>query len=75
MRFIWSINSEFLITYLSSDYGQTIISRNKRDYFWIMARTPEILDADYQRLLNILVAQGYDMTKVRKVPQRWNDRE
>jgi apolipoprotein D and lipocalin family protein len=74
MRFIWPFKSEFLITYLSSDYGQTIIGRNKRDYFWIMARTPEIPEADYQRLLNMLAVQGYDRTKVRKVPQRWNDR-
>jgi hypothetical protein len=26
---------------------------------------------DYQRLLKELAAQGYDLTKLRQVPQRW----
>ncbi len=74
MRFIWPFKAEFLITYLAPDYSQTIIARNKRDYFWIQARTPQIPEADYQRLLSMLADQGYDITKVRKVPQRWPDK-
>lgn len=70
MRFIWPFKAEFLITYLNEDYSQTIIGRNKRDYFWIQARTPKIPEADYQSLLSMLAAQGYDVTKVRKVPQQ-----
>lgn len=75
MQFIWPFKAEFLITYLTPDYSQTIIARNKRDYFWIQARTPQIPEEEYQRLLSILKEQGYDITKVRKVPQRWNDKE
>lgn len=74
MQFIWPFKSEFLITHLSPDYSQTVIGRNKRDYVWIMARNPQIPEADYQRLLLELAAQGYDLTKLRKVPQRWPDK-
>ncbi len=74
MRFIWPFKSEFLITHLDEGYSQTIISRNKRDFAWIMARTPEIPEADYQNLLLELTAQGYDLTKLRKVPQRWPEK-
>jgi len=74
MRFIWPFKAEFLITYLSSDYSQTIIARNKRDYFWIQARTPQISESDYQHLLGILASQGYNITKVRQVPQHWNNK-
>lgn len=70
MRFVWPFKAEFLITYLNEDYTQTIIGRNKRDYFWIQARTPQIPEEDYQRLLALLAAQGYDISKVRKVPQQ-----
>jgi len=45
-----------------------VIGRNKRDYVWIMARKPQMPEADYQRLLVELAAQGYDLTKLRKVP-------
>lgn len=71
MQFIWPFKAEYLITYLDSGYTQAIIGRNKRDYVWIMARTPHILDADYERLLDMLKAQGYNITKIRKVPQHW----
>ena len=70
MRFIWPFKAEFLITYINPDYSQTIIARNKRDYVWIQARTPQISDKDYQDLLNLLSSYGYDVTKVRKVPQQ-----
>ncbi|MBK8475037.1 MAG: lipocalin family protein [Opitutaceae bacterium] len=71
MQFVWPLKSEFLITHLDLDYTRTVIGRNKRDYAWIMARTPQIPEADYQSLLQDLKAQGYDLSKLRKVPQRW----
>ena len=71
MRFVWPFKAEYLITHLNEDYSQTVIGRNKRDYFWIMARTPQIPEADYQLLVKELEGQGYDMSKLRKVPQRW----
>jgi apolipoprotein D and lipocalin family protein len=71
MQFIWPFKSDFRIVYVSDDYSQTIIGRIKRDYVWIMARTPSISDADYERLLKLLNDQGYDTTKIQKVPQHW----
>jgi hypothetical protein len=71
MRFIWPVKAEYLITYLTDDYSQTVIGRNKRDYVWIMARSPQIPEADYQRIVAELATQGYDVTKLRKVPQNW----
>ena len=71
MRFVWPFKAEFLVTHVNADYSQTVVGRTKRDYVWIMARTPEIPAADYDRLVRELAAQGYDVTKLRKVPQRW----
>ena len=71
MRFVWPIKADYRIVYLTEDYSQTIIGRNKRDYVWIMARTPTISDDDYQRMLGLVESMGYDMSKVKKVPQKW----
>ena len=71
MRFIWPIKADYRIVYLNDDYTQTIIGRQKRDFVWIMARTPAISDADYQKLLKRCEALGYDVTKIERVPQRW----
>lgn len=70
MQFIWPFKAEYLITYLNDDYSQTVIGRNKRDFFWYMARTPEVSQEDYDRTMTELSVQGYNMNKVRKVPQK-----
>ena len=71
MQFIWPFKSDYRIVYLTPDYSQTVIGREKRDYVWIMARTPQISDADYAQIIALLKAQGYDVTQIQKVPQRW----
>jgi apolipoprotein D and lipocalin family protein len=71
MQFIWPIKADYRITYLAGDYSQTIISREARDYVWIMARTPVIAEAEFQRLAKIVAGQGYDINKLQRVPQQW----
>jgi apolipoprotein D and lipocalin family protein len=71
MQFIWPVKTDYRITYLTPDYSQTIISREQRDYVWIMARTPTITEADYQRMVNLVREQGYDIARMQKVPQQW----
>ena len=68
MQFIWPIKAEYRIAYLDENYQRTIIARNARDYVWIMARTPQMSDADYQALVNLVKGWGYDTSKLRKVP-------
>jgi len=69
MQFVWPIKAEYRVVYVSEDYGRTIIGRSKRDYVWIMARTPQIPEADYLKLLGIVKEAGYDVGKVQRVPQ------
>ncbi len=70
MQFIWPIKAEYRIAYLDSTYQTTIIARNARDYVWLMARTPQISDADYEKLTALIKGWGYDMTKLIKAPQQ-----
>lgn len=71
MRFVWPIKADYRIIYLDEDYSTTVIARQKRDFIWIMARTPQIPDADYQRLLDLAESVGYDVGKIERVPQQW----
>jgi len=70
MQFVWPIKADYRIVYLTEDYSQVIIGRNKRDYVWIMARTPQIPAEDYKHMLNLIAEMGYETSKVRKVPQQ-----
>ena len=74
MRFIWPIKADYRIVYLDENYTQTIIGRQKRDYIWIMARTPTIPDDDYRELIDFAASIGYDTSKIQRVPQRWDER-
>lgn len=67
---LW-IKAQYIVAYLAPDYSATIVARDKRDYAWIMARTPTIPKAEYDDLLSRLKHMGYDMNDVRKVPQQW----
>lgn len=69
MQFVWPIQAEYVIVWVDADYQQTIVGRSKRDYVWLMARTPKIADADYQARLRQIEALGYDISKIRHVPQ------
>ena len=67
-------NANYRIVFLADDYSQTVVAREKRDYVWIMARTPAIGSKDYELLIQLLRAQGYDVSRIRKVPQQWGVR-
>jgi apolipoprotein D and lipocalin family protein len=70
MQFFWPFKAEYRVIYLTEDYSQTVIGRTKRDYVWIMARKSSIADDDYNRILDFLKMQGYDLSKLRKVPHQ-----
>ena len=71
MQFVWPIRAEYLVVYLDEDYSKTVIGRSKRDYVWIMAREPEMAEADYREIIGFLSDLGYDVSRIEKVPQRW----
>jgi apolipoprotein D and lipocalin family protein len=71
MRFVWPVKADYRIVYLDNDYTQTVVGRQKRDFVWIMARTPTISDADYDRLVLFVESIGYDTSLLQRVPQRW----
>ncbi|MDO8825509.1 lipocalin family protein [Methylophaga sp.] len=71
MQFIWPIKADYRIVYLNDDYTQTIVGREKRDFVWIMARTPKIPEKDYLEMLQLLAEEGYDISQIQKVPQQW----
>lgn len=62
---------QYLVAWISPDYRQVIVARDKRDHAWLMARTPTIPAADYQAMLVRLAGWGYDLSLVEKAPQRW----
>lgn len=74
MRFVWPVKGDYRIVHLDDSYTRTIVGRDKRDYVWIMARTPSIPEPEYQDLLSRVREFGYDTDKVVRIPQSWPSR-
>ncbi len=70
MRFVWPIKAEYVISHVDADYRETIVARSKRDYVWIMARSPHLPAADYERLVEQVRDLGYNTSQLRRVPHR-----
>jgi apolipoprotein D and lipocalin family protein len=73
MQFVWPFKGDFRIVYLDPDYENTIIGRQARDYVWIMSRQPHISEKKYQELVDFVASLGYDISKINKVPQLWDN--
>lgn len=67
-QYVWPFKADYRIAYVSGNYEQVVIAREKRDHVWIMARTPTIADADFDRLQAFVAAQGYDPSRLQRMP-------
>jgi apolipoprotein D and lipocalin family protein len=75
MQFVWPVKADYRIVYLDSEYSQTIIGRQARDYVWLMTRSPTISESDYRSLIQVIQDLGYDTSKINRVPQQWSSKE
>jgi apolipoprotein D and lipocalin family protein len=70
MQFIWPIKSDYRIIYLDEDYQVTVIGRTKRDYVWVMSRSPNFSDDEFARIKSFIESVGYDASKLQRVPHQ-----
>ena len=73
MQFVWPVKADYRIAWLDPEYRMTVIGREDRDYVWIMAREPQIPETEYDALVAFVDSQGYDISGLRRVPQRPRD--
>ncbi len=66
MQFLWPIKGDFRIVYLDDDYQTTVIGRAKRDYVWVMSRTPDFSDTEFARMKAFVESIGYDVNKLQR---------
>lgn len=65
MQIFWPVKAEYRVVYLDDDYQTTIIGRTKRDFVWVMARTPSIDAPRFAALMQTVHSLGYDLGKIR----------
>jgi apolipoprotein D and lipocalin family protein len=71
VRFFGLFAADYLIFGLDTDnYSWALVGEDSRDYLWFLSRTPTIDDELFNRMKELAAAQGYDLSKLYKVPQK-----
>lgn len=71
MQFLWPFEADYLVVYVDGDYRHSTIGVPDRKNVWVMARRPDIPPSHYDELAARVEALGYQLSKLRRVPQRW----
>jgi apolipoprotein D and lipocalin family protein len=66
LPFVWG---DYWVVDLDPAYQLAAVSEEKREYLWILSRTPKVDPASYQALMARLAAQGLDVSKLESTRQ------
>lgn len=64
LSFLPMVWGDYWVVDLDPDYRLAAVSEAKREYLWILSRTPKVDKATYDALVARLVAQGLDVSKL-----------
>lgn len=64
VTFFWPFYGNYWIIELAEDYRFVVVSEPKKEYFWILSRTPVMEQADLDGILERTNALGFDARKL-----------
>ncbi len=70
VRFFWPFSGDYWIIDLDSNYQYAVVGHPKRNYLWILSRSPRMEPAVYDGILERLKMQHYDLTRLNKTLQQ-----
>lgn len=68
MRLLWPFSAEYRIMAVDAGYSRAVIGRNRRDYAWILSRTPEMSHRHFFASVRVLRENGYDADRLQRIP-------
>ena len=69
LSFLPMVWGDYWVIDLDRDYQLSAVSEPKREYLWILSRTPQVDAAAYEALLARLRAQGLDTSRLVRTSQ------
>lgn len=69
VQFIWPFRVPFMVIDLDPDYRWAVIGYPSRKLAWVLSRNPVLDEKTYQGILSRMEKQGYDTSRLAKVPQ------
>ena len=68
LSFIPMVWGDYWIIDLDPQYQWVLVSEPRREYLWVLSRTPQMPAATYLQLPNKLVASGFDLNRLQLSP-------
>lgn len=69
LRFFWLLTAEYRIIHLHPDYRWSVVTNGSGNLLWILARERHLPEHEYRDILKRIHKDGFDITKLQKVPQ------
>ncbi len=70
VTFFWPFYGDYWIIDLDENYQYAVVSEPKRQYLWILSRTPTMDASLYEQLSTKLKVNGFDLSLLNKTPQK-----
>jgi len=68
--FFWPFGGDYLILDLDEEYRWALIGSYSLNYLWILSRTPQMPEEEYNRLVEKARSLGYNVSRIERVEQR-----
>jgi len=70
VQFFWPFRGDYWIIELDPDYQWAVVGHPTREYLWLLSRKPTLDAATSAELMRRIAAQGYDVSLLKRTPQR-----
>ncbi len=68
--FVWA---DYWVIGLSEDYRWALVGTPNRKYLWILGRTPQVSDADWDAAVDKARENGFDTARLERTRQNGRD--
>jgi apolipoprotein D and lipocalin family protein len=69
VSFFWPFFGDYWVIGLDPDYRWAVVGEPRRQFLWVLSRTPEMAPADEAAALAAARAQGFDLARLRRDPR------
>lgn len=64
VQFFWPFKGDYWILYVSPGYQTAVVGNPKRNYLWLLSRTPTLPHKTIEKLKRIASKQGFDISRL-----------
>lgn len=69
VTFFWPFYGDYWVIGLDPGYRWAVVGAPRRDYLWVLSRTPGLPETEYATALEAARAQGFDLARLKRTPQ------